>query len=153
MNWPRTLLRTLGRRLPRLDGTLTVPGLAAEVIIRRDRFGVPHIEASGDADAWFGLGFCQGQDRSFQLETRLRVVRGTLAELIGEEGLKIDELSRRIGFRRHGQRCLDHLSAAQVVLFQIGVVPLNQATRRGVVLGRRHRERATVAEIQAPFPP
>lgn len=118
MNWPRTLLRTLGRRLPRLDGTLTVPGLAAEVIIRRDRFGVPHIEASGDADAWFGLGFCQGQDRSFQLETRLRVVRGTLAELIGEEGLKIDELSRRIGFRRHGQRCLDHLSAAHRQSFE-----------------------------------
>ena len=49
-------------------GALTVPGLRAAVGIRRDRWGIPYVEADNDADAWFGLGFCHGQDRAFQLE-------------------------------------------------------------------------------------
>src|SRR5262249_22640167 len=51
-----------------------------------------------DFDAWYGLGFCHGQDRTFQLESLLRVIRGTLAELVGRDGLIIDRLSRRIRF-------------------------------------------------------
>lgn len=97
----RTLLGlTLGKRLPTVDGDLAVPGLRDRVTVRRDKFGVPHIAAETDADAWFALGFCQGQDRAFQLETNLRVGRGTLAELVGPPGLGIDRLSRRIGFHR-----------------------------------------------------
>ncbi|MFQ5948230.1 MAG: penicillin acylase family protein [Acidimicrobiia bacterium] len=99
----------LGRRLPITSSRIRVDGLDRPVTIRRDRFGVPHIEAETDADAWFGLGFSQGQDRAFQLELILRVVRGTLAELIGAEGLLSDRLSRRIGFRRHGERMVKAL--------------------------------------------
>lgn len=106
MNAARLILRTLGRRLPVTAGTIEVPGLQDRVTLRRDRFGVPHIDATSTADAWFGLGFCQGQDRAFQLETRLRVVRGTLAALVGPEAVPIDELSRRIGFARYGERGL-----------------------------------------------
>jgi penicillin amidase len=96
----RTLLRALGRRLPRTRGTLRVEGIRDEVVIRRDRWGIPHVDASGDADAWFGLGFCQGQDRAFQLELLVRAGRGLLAELLGPGALPIDRLSRTLGFRR-----------------------------------------------------
>ncbi len=97
----RTLLRgLLGRRLPHLNGTLTLPHLHDRVRIDRDAYGIPYIQASCDHDAWFALGFCQGQDRTFQIELLQRVVRGTLAELIGEKGLPVDRLSRRIGFYR-----------------------------------------------------
>ena len=101
MNLARFGLRSLfGRRLPTLAGDIEVPGLSAPVVIRRDRFGVPHVEAESTADAWFGLGFCHGQDRAFQLETLLRVARGTLAELVGPPGLPVDRVSRRVGFFR-----------------------------------------------------
>jgi penicillin amidase len=90
----------LGRRLPTTSGELTVSGLRRPITIRRDGWGIPHIDADNDHDAWFGLGFCQGQDRSFQLEALLRVVRGTLAELVGKRGLAVDRLSRRVGFYR-----------------------------------------------------
>lgn len=73
------LLRLLGRRLPRTRGRLTVDGIGESVVIRRDRWGIPHIETASDHDAWFGLGFCHAQDRGFQLETLLRAGRGTVA--------------------------------------------------------------------------
>ena len=83
----------LGRRLPITAGTLELPGVSEAVLIRRDGYGIPYVEAEGDADAWYGLGFCHGQDRAFQIETLLRTVRGTLAELVGPTGLPVDRLS------------------------------------------------------------
>src|SRR5437762_2762437 len=108
LNWPRILLRLLlGRRLPRVRGRLLVTGLEAPVSIRRDRWGIPHVDARSATDAWFGLGFCHAQDRVFQLELLLRVGSGTLAELIGRDGLAIDRMSRRLGFRRTAQAQLE----------------------------------------------
>ena len=91
----RALLLTLGRRRPRTRGTLRVSGLHAPVTVYRDRWGVPHIEAQTDVDAWFGLGFCHGQDRAFQLELLARAGRGTISELVGVAGLPIDRASTR----------------------------------------------------------
>jgi penicillin amidase len=90
----------LGKRLPITQGTLSVPGLHGTVRIHRDRHGIPLIEAGNDDDAHFAVGFCHGQDRSFQLELLLRVARGTLSGMVGPRGLPVDRLSRRIGFIR-----------------------------------------------------
>jgi penicillin amidase len=96
----RTLLRSVGRRAARTSGALRVAGLAGEVTIARDGWGIPHVDATCDADAWFGLGFCHGQDRGFQLELLVRAGRGRLAELLGPGALPIDRLSRTLGFHR-----------------------------------------------------
>src|SRR5215470_2722999 len=105
MNFSRLLLRlVLGGRFPMTSGELRVPGLAAPLTIRRDKWGIPHIEAESDSDAWFGLGFCHGQDRAFQLESLLRVARGTLSELVGPAGLPVDRMSRRVGLARAALR-------------------------------------------------
>ena len=90
----------LGRRLPTVSGEIEIPGARSMVTIRRDRYGIPYIEAESDEDAWYGVGFCQGQDRAFQLEMLLRVTRGTVSEIAGPAGLGIDRLARRIGFAR-----------------------------------------------------
>jgi len=108
MNLLRSITRTLlGRRLPLTEGSLEVSAINRPVLIRRDRYGIPYIEAQSDEDAWYGLGFCQGQDRAFQVEVRLRAARGTLAALIGPGGLPIDRLSRRIGIRHAAERQLE----------------------------------------------
>ena len=104
MNFPKFLLRLVyGKRLPTLEGELTIPGLTNPITIHRDGYGVPYIRAKSEQDAFYGLGFCQGQDRGFQLEMLLRVTRGTLSEMIGEGALTMDRLSRRIGFYRSAQ--------------------------------------------------
>lgn len=97
----------LGRRLPVTSGTLQVSGIEQPVTIRRDGYGVPYIEAQTDADAWYGLGFCQGQDRAFQIETLVRVCRGTVSELVGPGALQLDRLSRRIGFHHYAKQQIE----------------------------------------------
>jgi penicillin amidase len=119
------LLRlVLGRRLPRVEGSLRLQGLQAPVSVRRDRYGVAYVDAQNDADAWFGLGFCQAQERSFQLELRLRTARGTLSQVFGETTLAIDRLSRRIGLFESAQRqlpLLDGEVAQQIDAYVRGV--------------------------------
>jgi penicillin amidase len=112
LNAIRWLFRlALGRRLPITDGVLSLTGPNHPITIRRDRWGVPTIDAQSDFDAWFGVGFCHGQDRAFQLESILRVIHGTLAEVVGAAGLPIDRLARRIGFARSAQAQLPVLAA------------------------------------------
>ncbi len=107
MKFARLLLRlALGSRLPITSGTLKVEGLDDEIVVRRDRYGIPHITGASDSDVWFGLGFCHAQDRAFQLESIKRVAHGTLSEVIGPEGLAVDRIARRLGFLRYARRQL-----------------------------------------------
>jgi penicillin amidase len=118
-----------------MQGRLRVAGIGRPVAIDRDRWGIPYIRAETDADAWFGLGFCHGQDRTFQLETLLRVARGTLAQIAGAGALPIDRLSRRIGFSRSAERQLAAISpdvTARISAYALGV-------NAGATAGLRHR--------------
>jgi len=88
------------RPLPRTEGTLRVRGPGALVTIRRDRWGVPLIAAQSSEDAWFGQGFCHGQDRLWQLDLYRRLACGRLSEIAGGAGLASDRLVRTLGLRR-----------------------------------------------------
>lgn len=90
----------LRRPLPRTEGRLTITGIEGPVEIRRDRWGVPHVRARSAADAWFGEGFCHGQDRLWQLDLYRRLSCGRLSEIAGREGLPCDRLVRTLGLRR-----------------------------------------------------
>ena len=128
----------LGRRLPRMRGSLTVPGLNRPLRIDRDKWGIPHVTAANEPDAWFGLGFCQGQDRTFQLEVLLRVIRGTLADLIGANGLGVDRLVRRIGFHRAAPAQLAVLAPDVRANLEAYATGVNAGATAGV--GRRPHE-------------
>ena len=125
----RSLLRALGRRAPRARGTLRVEGLDREVVVARDRWGITHVDASSDADAWFGLGFCHGQDRGFQLELLARAGRGTLAEILGGPALPIDRLSRTLGFARLAAAQVRRLDRDVVATLEAYVAGVNAAVR------------------------
>ncbi len=129
MNLPRLLFRLLlGQRLPTTRGTVTVPGLHGRVRIHRDRKGIPLIEAGDEYDSAFAVGFCQGQDRSFQLELLLRATRGTVSALVGPAALPVDRLARRIGFARS--------AAAQWPTLDADIRIMLEAYARGVNAGR-----------------
>ncbi|HET7574252.1 MAG TPA: penicillin acylase family protein, partial [Solirubrobacterales bacterium] len=75
-------------------------GLRGAVHVRRDRWGVPHIEASERDDVHFAQGFCHAQDRLFQMDFYRRAVQGRVAEVAGTDGLPVDRLMRTLGIRR-----------------------------------------------------
>ena len=88
------------RPLPKQRGTIELPGLEGRVRVRRDRWGVPHVEADVKHDLYFAQGFAHGQDRLWQMDFYRRVVEGRVAEMAGPEGLPIDRLMRTLGIRR-----------------------------------------------------
>lgn len=80
--------------LPDHDATVISPTVNSEVRVVRDTWGVPHIFAASEPDAYFALGYCMAQDRLFQMEVMRRLARGELAELLGPPVIKIDRIMR-----------------------------------------------------------
>jgi len=99
-----------GSREPILDGVRDVKGLGVSIKIVRDENGIPYIQAENENDAWFGLGFCQAQDRLFQIEITKRQARGSLSELFGQSTFAADCFARQIGFYRIAKEYLQYLS-------------------------------------------
>ena len=83
--------------VPPHDGRTTVPGLDGAVEIVRDSDGIPHVRATTECDALAGLGYCHAQDRLWQMEMIRRIIRGTLAELVGKEAIETDRYARTLG--------------------------------------------------------
>lgn len=86
---------------PLRDGELALAHLQAPVTVRYDERGVPHIQATNEADLYRALGFVHGQDRLFQMEMLRRLARGELAEILGARLLDTDRLFRTLGIRAH----------------------------------------------------
>ncbi len=92
--------------------------------VRRDRWGVPHIEAEEREDLYFALGFCHAQDRLWQMDFYRRVVRGRVSEMAGRDALPVDRLLLTLGIRRVAEReaaALDPALLAQLERFCAGV--------------------------------
>ncbi|MBL6079678.1 penicillin acylase family protein [Belnapia sp. T18] len=100
----------LAAALPKLDGALELPGLAAPVTIHRDPQGVPHLRAATAGDAWFALGVVHAQDRLFQMDLTRRRATGRAAEFLGPAAVEADALARRLGVERASRR--DYAAAA-----------------------------------------
>ncbi|MBI5309617.1 MAG: penicillin acylase family protein [Actinobacteria bacterium] len=99
------------RPLPKTEGTISVDGLGAPLEIRRDRWGVPHIHAGSEHDAWFGQGYAHAQDRLAFMELMRRLACGRLAEIGGEQLLPSDRLMRTLGLRHVAEQELSRLDA------------------------------------------
>ena len=84
------------RGIPEYDGKLQLSGLSAEVTVYRDQYAVPHIYAQNERDLYRAVGYCMAQDRLFQMDLIRRVTMGRLAEVVGEEAVKIDHLMRAL---------------------------------------------------------
>ena len=104
--------------LPQVDGEVVVPRLGAPVTIVRDRWAIPHIEASSLRDASFALGFVHAQDRLWQMEFQRRLGAGRLAEILGAGGLRSDRFMRTLGLYRLAEAGLAHLEDDTVAWLQ-----------------------------------
>ena len=132
MNLSRWLFRLLlGRRLPRIDGALVVPGLAAEVRIDRDAWGIPHITPPTISTPSSPLASVTDRIARFNSNCCCASAAARLSEMVGAVALPIDRLSRRIGFHRSAQQ--------QWPVLDADIRDMLEAYARGVNAGRVSR--------------
>lgn len=84
--------------MPWRGGERTLAGLGAEVVVRYDASGVPHIEGQTTEDALAVLGWVHANDRFTQMELGRRAAAGRLAEILGEPMLGADRHFRTLRF-------------------------------------------------------
>lgn len=95
------------------DGDLNLIGLRAQVHVRFDEWGIPHIFAEHDLDGFQALGFVHAQDRLFQMDMLRRVGLGELSALLGEDALSVDRYFRTFGTHLVAQQRAERLRAEQ----------------------------------------
>jgi penicillin amidase len=103
---------------------LRVEGIDAEVVVHRDKWGIPHVRAGSAFDAFFGQGFVQAADRLGQLDYDRRRAYGRWAEVAGESAVAFDRFARRCGLdraARHEYDALGDESRAVLDAFAAGV--------------------------------
>ena len=85
----------LKQAIPKVDGAIGLDGLDATVEVYRDSFGIPHLRASSERDAFFAQGFVTAQDRLWHMEYDRRRGMGRWAEAVGVPAVEQDKLMRR----------------------------------------------------------
>jgi penicillin amidase len=104
--------------LPQLDGQMRLPGLSAPVTVRRDRHGIPHIEAANLDDLLEAQGYVTAQDRLWQMDMARRMAAGEAAELLGAKLVDHDRTQRVLGIRTNAERLVTTLSERDRKLFE-----------------------------------
>jgi penicillin amidase len=74
--------------------TIDAAELARSVVIHRDAWGVPHVDAATDAGAVFGFAYAQCEDYFWQVEDTYILALGRYSEVHGPKGLNSDLLNR-----------------------------------------------------------
>ncbi|MFW6128724.1 MAG: penicillin acylase family protein, partial [Candidatus Aminicenantaceae bacterium] len=90
---------------PQLKGKIVVSeGLKENVLIKRNDYGIPLIEANSFPDVLFTVGFLHASDRLFQMELSRRNAFGQLSEIVGEIALDHDKQQKRLMIEESVQR-------------------------------------------------
>jgi penicillin amidase len=102
---------TAKQKLHLNSNSIALPSVVANVVIRRDRRGIPYIEAANENDLYFAQGYATASDRLWQMDFLRRTARGELSEIFGRPALEVDKLHRVFGFRRIAEELLEGASA------------------------------------------
>lgn len=89
---------------PQYTGESSLVGLSAQTDVYFDDFGIPHIYADNEIDAYRALGYVHAQDRLWQMEVVRRIAPGRLAEIFGTKLLKVDKLFRALGIQQYSEQ-------------------------------------------------
>lgn len=88
---------------PTYDGKLDLE-LNNTVDVYFDSFGIPHIYAQNNEDAYKALGYAHAQERLWQMELLRRVAPGRLSEVFGEQMIDNDKFFISIGLDQQTKR-------------------------------------------------
>ncbi len=110
--------------LPDVTSSLEFSDLDGPVTIHRDEWGIPHIRAQSEHDAFFAQGFATAQDRLWHMDYDRHRALGRWAEWAGPRALAADRLMRRLS--------LERASKADLVVTRPDAVAMVEAYAAGV---------------------
>ena len=118
--------------LPDVTSTLHMPGLQQPVEICRDAWGIPHIRADNEHDAFFAQGFVTAQDRLWHMDYDRHRALGRWAEWAGPAVLPEDRLMRTFRLERAARAdwsVSSHAAQAMLESYTAGVNAFITTTR------------------------
>ncbi len=95
-----------------------IAGLQGRTAIRRDSFGIPHVEAAGEHDAWLAMGFACAQDRLWQMEWYRLRGEGRWAAIAGPCGVADDLFFRRLALADAARAEVAAMSPTTAAMFE-----------------------------------
>ena len=103
---------------PKYEGELEIKNLSEKVTVHFDDYGVPHISANNQKDAYIALGYLHAQERLWQMELIRRIAPGRLSEIFGKDLLKTDRFFSGLGIEEAAEIAiskLDNTSEAYIL--------------------------------------
>lgn len=118
---------------PVYSGSKEMDGLAQNVEVYYDNYGIPHIYAGNGEDAFRSLGYVHAQDRLWQMELLRRIGEGGLSEVFGEELVKTDKFFLTLGIDEASQKAVGQqdVNSPMVRLSEAYLDGINQFIEEG----------------------
>ena len=118
---------------PEYAGNKELVKLQDSVTVYFDTYGIPHIYAKNEPDAFRALGYVHAQDRLWQMEVLRRVAPGRLSEVFGVDALANDKLFLGLGIDEATQKVLEGVDPADpaIILAQAYLDGINQYIEEG----------------------
>ncbi len=113
----------------RYDGVAVLEGLAGNVIVERDAFGVPTIRGGGFEDVARATGFVHAQERYFQMDLLRRQSAGELAALLGSSAAGADRAARVHRLRLRARAAVQTLAPGRRALLDAYSAGVNSGLR------------------------
>ena len=93
--------------------------LESRVEIVFDSNYIPHVFAENERDAFYAVGFLHAWFRLWQMDMQRRLASGRLAEVVGEDALKMDIYMRTIGLRRSAEATVEWLKSNRPDIYEL----------------------------------
>ncbi|MFZ2905514.1 MAG: penicillin acylase family protein [Cyclobacteriaceae bacterium] len=138
---------------PNYSGTVKLDGLHAEVEVLYDNYGVPHIYAQNETDAYYALGYVHAQDRLFQMEMLRRAAGGRLSEILGEDLIKVDKLFRTLGISKFAKEHAQKFLNADTASFQKAALAYQKGINHYIKTGKTPLEFTIIGIPKEEFKP
>jgi len=109
---------------PTYKGDLKLNTLKERVTVFYDDFGVPHINAQNEHDAFTAFGYVHAQDRLWQMEIMRRIAAGRLSELFGEDLIEVDKFMSGLNIEEEAVNTIKKLDVHSES-YKLGMAYLN----------------------------
>jgi penicillin G amidase len=138
---------------PVYDGEVSLAGPTADVEVLYDDYGIPHIYAKNETDAYFALGYVHAQDRLFQMEMLRRAADGRLSEILGPDLVKIDKLFRTLRLNEFAETQAAKFFSADTSAFQKAALAYQKGINTYIKEGKTPLEFTIIGIPKTEFTP